>query len=215
MTSRPKALIVDFGGVLTTSVFESFSAFCETHGITRQAFDRALALETHPASEQSPLHQVEIGAITLEDFSTRVATSLSADLASPLESEGLRDRLFSQLRPEPTMVIAVKMIKDAGFKTGLLSNSWGEGGYPADTLSDLFDEVVLSGEVGLRKPQPAIYELMLERLGVPASQAVFVDDLRINVEGAEAVGMIGIRHRNPQDTLSELARLFEVPVGAF
>ena len=93
-------------------------------------------------------------------------------------------------------------------RTGLISNSWGTGIYEPRMLSELFDAVVISGDVGLHKPQPEIYALGAERLGVAPEACVFVDDLRENVAGAKAVGMTAILHRDTEATVAELRRLF-------
>jgi putative hydrolase of the HAD superfamily len=105
------------------------------------------------------------------------------------------------------MIGAVRAHKAAGHPTGLISNSWGRGIYDDDMIAELFDAVVISGEVGLHKPDPAIYLLACERLGVEPADAVFVDDLRENCDGAEAVGMAAVLHRDTADTLRELGRL--------
>ena len=116
---------------------------------------------------------------------------------------GLIARMFAGLRPEPGMVDVVRRVREAGIRTGLLSNSWGLD-YPRDGWDLLFDAVVISGEVGLRKPDPAIYALAAQRLGLPPEEVVFVDDLASNVRGAVAAGMVGIHHRDVDATSDEL-----------
>jgi len=118
--------------------------------------------------------------------------------------------MFAGLEPEPTMLAAVAGARKAGVRTGLISNSWGLGIYDRLDSTDLFDVAVISGEVGLHKPQPEIYLLACERLGVEPAAAVFVDDLRENCAGAEAVGMTSVLHRDPADTIAALERIFEV-----
>ena len=111
------------------------------------------------------------------------------------------------------MVAAVGAIRDAGIRTGLITNSWGMGIYERAPLES-FDATVISGDVGLHKPQPEIYRLGAERIGVPAESCVFVDDLRENVAGAEAVGMTAILHRDPDATIAELERLFGLDLSS-
>jgi epoxide hydrolase-like predicted phosphatase len=111
------------------------------------------------------------------------------------------------------MVDAVRAAKVHGLGTALLSNSWGLGYDRADWAA-LFDVVVISGEVGLRKPEPAIYRLAAERLGARPEECVFVDDLAHNVRGAAAAGMVGVHHTSVEMTLSELEALFGVPLRA-
>src|SRR5262249_37037981 len=116
-------------------------------------------------------------------------------------------------RGEP-MVKGVRRAKQSGVKTGLISNSWGDGlAYDPALLDELFDAVVLSGEVGLHKPQPEIFLLGAERVGVPPDECVFVDDLRENCAGAEAVGMTAILHRGANGTLEQLTQLLGVPLS--
>ena len=111
------------------------------------------------------------------------------------------------------MIAAVRAARRAGIRTGLISNSWGLGIYERAPI-DLFDETVISGEVGLHKPQPEIYRLACERLGVDPAEAVFVDDLRENCAGAEAVGMTALLHRDTTATVAELERLLAVGLRA-
>jgi epoxide hydrolase-like predicted phosphatase len=112
------------------------------------------------------------------------------------------------------MLGAVRTARENGVKTGLISNSWGAGlSYDPKMLEELFDGVVISGDVGLHKPEPEIYELGAEKIGVPAGDCVFVDDLRENCEGAESVGMTAILHRGSEGTLPELSRLLGVELG--
>ena len=108
------------------------------------------------------------------------------------------------------MIDAVRTARQAGIRTGLISNSVGTDIYDRTLIDELFEAVVISGEVGLHKPQPEIYELACERLGVEPRQAVFVDDLRENCAGAEAVGMIAILHRETPKTLARLNELLRL-----
>jgi epoxide hydrolase-like predicted phosphatase len=110
------------------------------------------------------------------------------------------------------MVAAVRAARQGGVKTGLISNSWGLGIYERAPI-DLFDAAVISGEVGLHKPQPEIYLLACERLEVEPREAVFVDDLRENCDGAEAVGMTAVLHRETSDTVARLEELLGVSLA--
>ena len=106
------------------------------------------------------------------------------------------------------MIGAVRRARAQGVPTGLISNSWGgnygEGGYDRPMFDELFDIVVVSGEVGLRKPQPEIYLLACERIAAEPADCVFADDFEVNAEGASAVGMLGIRHRTADETIPRL-----------
>jgi epoxide hydrolase-like predicted phosphatase len=191
-------LLVDFGGVLTTNVFESFRAFCEDEGLDSNAF---LDLFRHDRDARRDLRQVEVGKIDEDEFARRICARLGV-----ANSDGFIDRLFAGMRPDGAMVAAVKRAKAAGVLTGLVSNSLGSGRYDRDAFPELFDGVVISGEVGLHKPQPEIFRLGAERIGLAPEECVFVDDLRENCEGAETVGMTAVLHRGAETTIPELER---------
>ncbi len=200
-----RGLLVDFGGVLTTNVFESFRAFCLDEGLDPDAF---LDLFRSDPAARADLRKVETGQIEEEDFARRIGERLGVE-----RTDGLIDRLFARITPDGEMVAAVKRARSAGVKTGLLSNSMGSGRYDRESFPDLFDGVVISGEVGFHKPQPEIFRLGAERIGLPPEECVFVDDLRENCEGAEAVGMTAVLHRGASSTLPELESLLGVELG--
>jgi epoxide hydrolase-like predicted phosphatase len=114
------------------------------------------------------------------------------------------------MRPDYAMVNAVRAAKDAGVKTGLVSNSWGKGRYDRSQFPVLFDGVVISGEVGLRKPEPRIYELGAEAIGLPPAECVFVDDLAGNLKPARELGMATVHHTGAEETIPQLERLLGV-----
>ena len=198
-------LIVDFGGVLTTNVFQSFKQFAEAEGLDRDAIKRAFREDREALGL---LRRLEKNEITVEEFEPRFAERIGV----PEDRvDGLVGRLFAGVGPEEKMLDAVRRARAAGVRTGLISNSWGSGlEYDEGMLEELFDAVVISGDVGLHKPDPAIFRLGAERIGVPPEECVFVDDLRENCAGAEEVGMTAILHRGPDSTLPELERLLGV-----
>jgi epoxide hydrolase-like predicted phosphatase len=111
------------------------------------------------------------------------------------------------------MIRTVRAVHRSGIRTGLVSNSWGLGGYPVELLGELFDAVIVSGEVGLRKPDPEIYRLGARELGVDPLDCVFVDDLPGNLAPAAALGMTVVHHTDPEHTATELGRLFRLDLG--
>jgi epoxide hydrolase-like predicted phosphatase len=197
-----KGLLVDFGGVLTTNVFDSFKEFCVAEGLDPDTV-RRLFREDAVALEQ--LRRLEKGELTEEEFSEEFAPLLGVS-----QAEGLVDRLFAGMAPDEPMIEAVKKAKRSGIRTGLISNSWGRGRYDRDAFPEMFDGVVISGEVGLHKPEPEIFHLGAEKIGLPPQECVFVDDLKENCEGAAAVGMTPILHRGADTTLPELERLLKL-----
>ncbi|MEU2231500.1 HAD family hydrolase [Streptomyces vietnamensis] len=126
--------------------------------------------------------------------------------ATVFDYGGVLSRLFAGMRPDPEMFELVEELRELGVRVALLSNSWGNT-YPRERIDGLFDPVVISGEVGLRKPEAPIYELTLTRLGVPAGSALFLDDAEPNVLGARAVGMRAHLHVDAPSTRAALAAL--------
>jgi putative hydrolase of the HAD superfamily len=199
-----KGLLVDYGGVLTTNVWDSFRAFCDAEGIDRE---RVKKLFREDPEALGLLRQLETGELSEAEFSAGFGPLLGI----PRERhEGLVDRLFAGMEPEEPMLEALRRARRGGLKTGMISNSWGRGRYDRSLFGELFDGVVISGEVGLHKPQPQIFELGAERVALPPSACVFVDDLRENCEGAEAVGMVAVLHRDVDQTLARLEELLEI-----
>ncbi len=201
-----KGLLVDFGGVLTTNVFDSFKDFCSAEGLEPDAF---VTLFRSDPDARRELRRVETGEISEDEFSEILGRMLGV-----ADHENLVNRLFAGMRADEPMVDAVRRAKRAGVRTGLISNSIGAGRYDRSTFPELFDAVVISAEERMHKPQPEIYRLGAERAGLPPEECVFVDDLRENCEGAEAVGMRAVLHRGADTTIPQLEEMLGVVLSA-
>ena len=198
MMSERTALLVDWGGVLTTDLFVSFRAFCADSGIDPNSIAKTFAED--PGSQQL-LFDLECGRIDEAEFEPHFAEMLGVPAA------GLIDGLFARVGPDEVMISAVRAARNAGIPTGLVSNSWGTRRYPQDLVEELFDGVVISGNEGMRKPAPEIYLLGARRTGVEPGQCVFVDDLHFNLDPARDLGMAAIHHTDTATTVAELERL--------
>ena len=194
-----RGLLIDYGGVLTTDVFASFSAFCAREGLEPDAVIRVFCDD---AECRELMIGLETGRVAQEQFEPPVAALLGVQPA------GLIDRLFGDTKLDEQMLETVRLARAGGIRTGLLSNSWGTTRYPRDLLAELFDAVVISGEVALRKPAPEIYVLGAEHLGIRPGECVFVDDLSGNLAPAAELGMATVQHRATDDTIAQLERLF-------
>jgi putative hydrolase of the HAD superfamily len=198
-----RGLLVDWGGVLTTNVFDSFRAFCEGEGLSPEEVGTRFR---HDPEVRRLLIDLETGEMPEDAFQVAFGAALT------VEPEGLVDRLFAGVRPDEEMIGAVRRARAEGIRTGLISNSWGTRRYDRPLLGELFDGIVLSGEEGMRKPTPGMYELGAERIGVPAESCVFVDDLPFNLEPAVELGMATVHHVDPAETIAELEKLLDVPL---
>jgi putative hydrolase of the HAD superfamily len=198
-------VLFDWGGVLTTNVFDSFRDFCVAEGLEPDAVKRLFREEPRA---RALVRGLETDALSEDEFGERFGELLELD-----DRTGLIERMFGGVRADERMLAAVRAVRAAGLRTGLISNSMGGASYDRDLFPQLFDGVVISGDVGMHKPQPEIFLLGAERAGVAPQECVFVDDLRENCVGAEAVGMTAVLHRGADTTLPELERLLGVELG--
>lgn len=210
-SDRYQALIVDFGGVLTTPLQDAMVAFAEQAGIELQDLVR-VALRAYAGEDDQLVIEFEKGTLPEPEFALQFAQRLADETGVEVDPERLIGNMFGGLRLEEGMLDAVAAARTAGFKTGLLSNSWGVAGYPRERLAELMDVVVISGEVGMRKPDAEIYELTTDKLGVPAAACVFVDDHPGHLKTAADLGMTTVLHRQPAQTITELQDLLGVPL---
>jgi epoxide hydrolase-like predicted phosphatase len=195
------ALLIDWGGVLTTNLFASFKAYCEQADIDPKLLMGRF--RTDPEARKL-LIALETGALDEAAFEQRFAKLLE------VEPDGLVDGMFAGVAPDTAMVHAVRMAREAGIKTALVSNSWGVHRYPHDMFDELFDGVVISAEEGIRKPAMKMYELGAERAGADPADCVYVDDLPFNLTPAEELGMATVHHTDAETTIPQLELLLGV-----
>lgn len=199
-----RGLLVDWGGVMTTNVFESFRAFCESEGLSPEAIGERFRRD--PDSREL-LVGLETGTLPEAEFERRFGALLGV---SP---QDLIERLFAGGRPDQAMQDVVARARSAGIRTGLISNSWGTSRYDRALLAQLFDGVVISGEAGIRKPAPEIYVLGAQAIALEPAECVFVDDLPFNLPPAQELGMATVHHIASEQTIAELERLLAVDLG--
>ena len=156
----------------------------------------------------NPVHALERGECTVAEFERLLAGLLIRTDGGPVPADGLLTRMLSAGRPVPAMYELLRGLRGKGVRTALLSNSWGPGGYPREDFPDLFDAVVISGEVGMRKPEPRIFRHAAALLDLEPEECVFVDDVEANVKAAIACGMTGVHHTDPALTQQRLTKLF-------
>jgi epoxide hydrolase-like predicted phosphatase len=227
-SSRPdrryEALLVDYGGVLTTPVSASFAEFCLATGVSPERLRLVLArayrggsgdADDHPVDTREAggledlVPAVETGRMPVEEFNVRLAVVLSEGLDQPVEAIDLTARLFGGAVSDERMIEVVRSARTQGIKTALISNTWGVRD-PPPWHDEVFDAVVLSGQEGVRKPDPEIFHLTALRLGTDPAACVFVDDIAANAEGARSTGMTGVVHKHPDITIPRLEELFRI-----
>jgi epoxide hydrolase-like predicted phosphatase len=211
-----RAVIFDYGGVLTTSPFAGLEMWDAKMGLPVGSLREALFGDYHAGDGGGLVPQLERGEITIADFTTELA-GLFADVArEPSGDQGDRQPLdFGRLLGSYEfgvhwmMVARARRLRDEGYRVGLLTNNVKEYGdaWRATIPVDIFDDIVDSSVVGVRKPDARIFLMAAERLGVTPPQCVFLDDVASNVEGAQAVGMAGILVDSPWAAIEELDRV--------
>ncbi|HEV2975389.1 MAG TPA: HAD family phosphatase [Solirubrobacteraceae bacterium] len=198
------ALLIDWGGVLTSNLFDSFRDYCVRVEIDPQMLRGRFSSD--PACREL-LIALEQGEVEEPEFERRLAALLE------INSDGLVDGLFAGVQPDVAMVDAVRRARAGGIRTALVSNSWGVHRYPHDLFDELFDGVVISAVEGTRKPSRRMYELGAERAGVAPEQAVYVDDLPFNLKPAQELGMATVHHTSAETTVPELERVLGLPLS--
>ena len=207
--SAYRSLIVDFGGVLTTPLGDAMGHFAEERGIELQDLVR-VALAAYHGEDDDLVVRFEKGQISDAEFSLEFAQRLTEVSGREVEAEGLLHGLLGSLRMEEDMIEAVRRARSNGIKTALLSNSWGLELYPRQVLEEVCDVIVISGEVGMRKPDAEIFTLTTDKLDLEPGVCIFVDDHPGHLKTAAEVGMKTVLHRTPAETIPELERLLDL-----
>jgi putative hydrolase of the HAD superfamily len=214
--ARPlRGVITDWGGVMTNPIIETVTAWLEADGIDRDSYKTLMRAWVNQAydggPDLNPIRALERGECTEAEFEQQLAAQLIRLDGGAVVSDGLLVRMFAASAFDEGMHELMRAARRAGLRTGLLSNSWG-GSYPRHLFPDLFDAVVISAEVGMRKPEERIFRLAAEVLGLEPEECVFIDDIQDNVAAAQAVGLVGVHHRGIAQTREQLADLLGVPL---
>ena len=207
MSPRIEAVVSDFGGVLTTPLFDAFSRVQEQQGIPIETLGAAMWRATRERGE-NPLFPLERGEMTEEEFLDVVGAALREEAGRDVEMTGFAERYFAHLHPNEEMLAYLRELRsERGLRLAILTNNvreWEPRWRPVWAIDELFEVVVDSGFVGMRKPDRGIYELTLERLGLPAEACVFLDDLEVNCDAARELGMTAVRFESTEQAIRDL-----------
>lgn len=206
MDSKVEAVISDFGGVLTTPLIQSFMAFQNETGISTENLGKAMQAIV-AADGENPLFELERGEITEVAFLERLTDGLEPLLGHRPEMHRFKEIYFEALDPNPTMIELMRELKAEGYRMAMLTNNvreWEPLWRSMLPVDEIFETVVDSGFVGCRKPESRIYQLALERIGLPAEACLFVDDVAVNCEGARKTGIDAIHFRDNEQAIAEI-----------
>jgi len=212
-----RGVITDWGGVLTSPILATVRAWIEVDDIdvnSYRAVMKSWIAQAYDADgDSNPIHALERGECSAAEFERILAARLDRIDGGSVAAEGLLQRMFAASVRVPAMYDLIRALRRAGLRTAMLSNSWGCDEYPRADFPGLFDAVVISGEVGMRKPEEGIFLYAARALGLAPAECVFIDDMEANVAAAAGCGMTGLLHTEAQSTAAALRGLLGVPAA--
>jgi putative hydrolase of the HAD superfamily len=207
--SSIEAVISDFGGVLTTPLIDSYTAVQDASGIPMEALGTAMG-KIWERDGSHPLFELETGRMSEATFLEDLGTELSAQLGRNVSMRDFGERYFEHLHANEPMIAYMRALRDRGYKLGICTNNvreWEQRWKSKLPVDEIFSVVVDSAFVGARKPEPKIYEITLERLGVPAQAGVFIDDVELNCTAARELGLSAVWFRSTEQAIEEIEAL--------
>jgi len=204
--TRIEAVISDFGGVLTSPLIESYAAVQESSGVPLEALGKAMAA-IMDRDGSHPLFELETGRLSETQFLDGLSNELTEELGRPVSLHDFGDRFFENLHPNERMLEFMRGLRDQGYKLGICTNNvreWEPLWRAKLPVDEIFSVVVDSAFVGSRKPEPRIYEITLESLGVPAQAALLIDDIEVNCSAARDLGMRAVWFRDTDQAIAEI-----------
>jgi putative hydrolase of the HAD superfamily len=209
--SRIEAIISDFGGVLTSPLLDSFAALQDSSGISLDALGKAMGA-IWERDGVHPLFELETGRTTESAFLEQLSNALSAGRGARTELHGFGERYFANLHPNERLIDYMRELHDRGYRTAICTNNvreWEPLWRAKLPVDEIFDVVVDSAFVGIRKPDAGIYEITLERLGVPAPATLFVDDVELNCHAARELGIEAVWFRDTEQAIEDIERALD------
>jgi putative hydrolase of the HAD superfamily len=201
-----QTVISDFGGVLTSPLIQSFVAFQDETSITMENLGSAMQ-RIAERDGTHPLFDLEKGLITEVAFLDRVADELEPEIGHRPDMHSFTEIYFNALEPNAPMIELMRELRGRGLRMALLTNNvreWEPRWRTMVPIDEIFELVVDSAFVGCRKPEPHIYEILLERLGVEAAGCLFIDDVEVNCEAARELGMAAVHFRDNEQAIAEV-----------
>jgi putative hydrolase of the HAD superfamily len=200
--------------VLTTPLLNSFMAFQDQTGISGEVLGRAMA-RIAERDGAHPLFELEMGKLTESEFLARLSDELTSELGHRPEMHRFKEIYFDALDPNDPMIELMRGLRDRGFRMALLTNNvreWEPLWRSMLPVDEIFELVVDSAFVGMRKPDPGIYRLCVERLGdgIAPAECLFVDDVEVNVAAARDLGMAAVHFRDNAQAIAEVEEALAV-----
>jgi len=202
---RVEAVISDFGGVLTSPLAGSFEAFQDTSGVPLAELGKAM-VAIGARLGVNPLFELETGRLSEADFLTQIGVQLTEQLGRTVDMDGFGERYFAHLHPNEPMIGYMRELRGRGYRLAICTNNvreWEQRWRAMLPVDEIFDVVVDSAFVGTRKPEPRIYELTLEALGVDPGAALLIDDIEANCTGARELGIQAVWFQSAEQAIAD------------
>lgn len=203
---RIEAIVSDFGGVLTSPLVDSFVGVLDSSGVSFEELGKAMAALAEREGS-NPLFELETGRLSEAQFMGSLSDELSQRRGSRVEFDGFGERYFRHLEPNQRVIDYMRGLADRGYKLAICTNNvreWEARWRAMLPVDEIFDVVVDSAFVGARKPEPRIYEITLERLGTAPEATLFIDDVEINCQAAQELGMAAIHFRSTDQAIEAI-----------
>lgn len=211
--TRIEAVISDFGGVLTTPLLDAFLAFQQASGVSLEDLGLAM-VALGGRNGANPLFELETGRMSEQRFLTDLAAELTDRTGRPIELHGFGERYFESLHPNERLIGYMSELRERGYRLAICTNNvreWERLWRAKLPVDEIFDVVVDSAFVGTRKPERRIYEITLERLGLPAEATLLVDDIEANCAAAAALGMKTVWFHDSEQAIAEIEAQLSTP----
>jgi len=213
-----RAVISDFGGVLTNKLIEAFAAFQNETGISMEQLGRGMQRVAERDGEY-PLFRLERGELTEREFLDDLAWGLEEELGHRPKLHRFREIWFEALEPNEPMLALMRELSERGYRMAILTNNvreWEELWRSKLPVDEIFELVVDSAWVGMRKPEPEIYTLTIDRLDsdLDPAQCLFIDDNELNVDAARDLGLKAVRFESNEQAIPEIREVLSLDGAA-
>jgi len=203
-----RAVICDFGGVLTSPLLGAFAAFQDDSGVSVEQLGRAMLAGSEELNGAHPLYELECGRISEERFLDLLRGGLADELGHRPKLHRFKETFFDGLIPNAPMIELMAELRDGGYRMAMLTNNvreWEPLWRAKLPVDEIFETVVDSAFVGMRKPDPEIYELTLSRLeGIEFDECIFIDDTKVNCVAARELGIVSVHFRDNEQAIPEI-----------
>jgi putative hydrolase of the HAD superfamily len=213
--SAIRAVICDFGGVLTSPLLDAFSSIQDSSGISVEALGKAMFAVAGRLGV-NPLIELETGRMSERDFLQGLGAELSEQLGHTVTMHGFGEAYFESLDPNQPMIEYMRELRERGYRMAICTNNvreWEQRWRSMLPVDEIFHVVVDSAFVGSRKPEPEIYRVTVDRLDIPAEACLFVDDLDVNCDGAREAGMRTVHFRENRQAMREIEACLSGALG--